>query len=314
MLRVDEIIKRIEYPGGKLPRKELIEIIENQETAIPYLVKILEELKNNPKKFKEDPEYYGHFFAVYLLAQFRETSALPVILDIMRFPSKLLDELFGDMIIGDLSRILASLYPGDIQYLKELVEDTTIDVYVRVEALQALAALVVNGQLSRKEVINYYRKILIEYNAKKGNIAGDDIKFITLLICYCGDLYPEELYDQIKQAFDNELVDEFIINLDDIHRTLKEDRKSVLERTKNDSHYQLVYDTLKELEHWHCFNQDKLWDTKNIANEDKNFPEPQNFKGIYGQQPIKKGRKIGRNEPCPCGSGKKYKKCCGKNI
>ncbi|HHW23437.1 MAG TPA: hypothetical protein GXX26_11250 [Clostridiaceae bacterium] len=22
--------------------------------------------------------------------------------------------------------------------------------------------------------------------------------------------------------------------------------------------------------------------------------------------------KIGRNEPCPCGSGKKYKKCCGK--
>ncbi|PCI07422.1 MAG: hypothetical protein COB77_04715 [Gammaproteobacteria bacterium] len=23
--------------------------------------------------------------------------------------------------------------------------------------------------------------------------------------------------------------------------------------------------------------------------------------------------KIGRNEPCPCGSGKKYKKCCGAN-
>ncbi len=27
-----------------------------------------------------------------------------------------------------------------------------------------------------------------------------------------------------------------------------------------------------------------------------------------------KGKKIGPNEPCPCGSGKKYKKCCGKNI
>jgi len=26
-----------------------------------------------------------------------------------------------------------------------------------------------------------------------------------------------------------------------------------------------------------------------------------------------KPKKIGRNEPCPCGSGKKYKKCCGKN-
>ena len=24
-----------------------------------------------------------------------------------------------------------------------------------------------------------------------------------------------------------------------------------------------------------------------------------------------KGKKIGRNDPCPCGSGRKYKKCCG---
>ncbi|UJL48206.1 SEC-C domain-containing protein [Virgibacillus sp. NKC19-16] len=26
----------------------------------------------------------------------------------------------------------------------------------------------------------------------------------------------------------------------------------------------------------------------------------------------KKSVKVGRNDPCPCGSGKKYKKCCGK--
>ena len=29
------------------------------------------------------------------------------------------------------------------------------------------------------------------------------------------------------------------------------------------------------------------------------------------RQPIRR-LKIGRNEPCPCGSGKKFKKCCGK--
>ena len=28
---------------------------------------------------------------------------------------------------------------------------------------------------------------------------------------------------------------------------------------------------------------------------------------------VVKGPKVGRNDPCPCGSGKKYKKCCGKN-
>lgn len=29
---------------------------------------------------------------------------------------------------------------------------------------------------------------------------------------------------------------------------------------------------------------------------------------------VVKEKKTGRNEPCPCGSGKKYKHCCGKNA
>ena len=32
------------------------------------------------------------------------------------------------------------------------------------------------------------------------------------------------------------------------------------------------------------------------------------------RKPVRSGEKIGRNDPCPCGSGKKYKKCCGKNA
>src|SRR5208282_3138620 len=30
-------------------------------------------------------------------------------------------------------------------------------------------------------------------------------------------------------------------------------------------------------------------------------------------KPVRTGPKVGRNDPCPCGSGKKYKHCCGKN-
>ena len=41
-------------------------------------------------------------------------------------------------------------------------------------------------------------------------------------------------------------------------------------------------------------------------------------KELYREQKksgtIVKGKKIGRNDPCPCGSGKKYKKCCGANV
>ncbi|BFL45989.1 SEC-C metal-binding domain-containing protein [Lactonifactor longoviformis] len=50
-----------------------------------------------------------------------------------------------------------------------------------------------------------------------------------------------------------------------------------------------------------------MWD--DIFSEDKK-------KELYLEQKksgtVVKGPKIGRNDPCPCGSGKKYKKCCGK--
>ena len=38
--------------------------------------------------------------------------------------------------------------------------------------------------------------------------------------------------------------------------------------------------------------------------------------GVPGrQEPIRREQpKVGRNDPCPCGSGKKWKKCCGKNV
>ena len=49
------------------------------------------------------------------------------------------------------------------------------------------------------------------------------------------------------------------------------------------------------------------------AETDGNIPEP----GQEGRavDPIRnRGPKVGRNDPCPCGSKKKYKKCCGRNA
>ena len=50
----------------------------------------------------------------------------------------------------------------------------------------------------------------------------------------------------------------------------------------------------------------------------KKYYTEQELKDLYlagkKMNTIVKGRKIGRNEPCPCGSGKKYKYCCGRNA
>ncbi len=52
----------------------------------------------------------------------------------------------------------------------------------------------------------------------------------------------------------------------------------------------------------------------NTPNQDMpERPAPVPNRSEEKQQPIRKEKTVGRNDPCPCGSGKKYKKCCGKN-
>lgn len=55
----------------------------------------------------------------------------------------------------------------------------------------------------------------------------------------------------------------------------------------------------------------------NLPQWDAIFTEEER-KALYKEQKssttIRVGKKVGRNEPCPCGSGKKYKHCCGKNA
>ena len=52
--------------------------------------------------------------------------------------------------------------------------------------------------------------------------------------------------------------------------------------------------------------------------DDLRAPKEQKLSFSGGEGPAKakparrKAKKIGRNAPCPCGSGKKYKKCCGR--
>jgi preprotein translocase subunit SecA len=60
---------------------------------------------------------------------------------------------------------------------------------------------------------------------------------------------------------------------------------------------------------------------KHLKNLNINFKTASDVKTVEGNitvvpehsSSIPKKRKVGRNEPCPCGSGKKYKKCCLEN-
>ncbi len=48
-----------------------------------------------------------------------------------------------------------------------------------------------------------------------------------------------------------------------------------------------------------------------IAKEKAPAPSPM-AEAAKRKEAVAVGHKVGRNDPCPCGSGKKYKKCCGR--
>lgn len=100
--------------------------------------------------------------------------------------------------------------------------------------------------------------------------------------------------------------------LDGINDSLKE--KNPLEELTEESEVNLNYE--KELLYKNMVEARADW-LYNLPEWDKHLTEERR-KELYKEQrqskTVVKGEKIGRNDPCPCGSGKKYKKCCGRDL
>ena len=100
--------------------------------------------------------------------------------------------------------------------------------------------------------------------------------------------------------------------LDGINTSLKKELD--LEKVKDDTKISFAIDFEKLYFNMHKAEAEHLyslpgWD--NILSSDEREQIALDYKK---SKTIVKEKPPGRNDPCPCGSGKKYKKCCGKNI
>lgn len=99
--------------------------------------------------------------------------------------------------------------------------------------------------------------------------------------------------------------------LDGINDSLKE--QNPIEEMEEDTVVNLGFD--KELLYKNMVAAEADW-LYNLEEWNDIFDE-ETRKALYKEQKasttIRKGPKVYPNDPCPCGSGKKYKKCCGKN-
>src|SRR5438093_12928639 len=127
-MEIAEILSQLERPARKFPRAAVEEAVERREEITPELLRILEETIARPSDFSGDS--IAHIFAMFLLAQFRESRAYPLFVRIALLPSDVLDELFADLVTESLGRLLASVCGGDIGEIQSLIENENADEYV----------------------------------------------------------------------------------------------------------------------------------------------------------------------------------------
>ena len=123
--------------------------------------------------------------------------------------------------------------------------------------------------------------------------------------------------DEAVEGTVKELADKFEIDLmtmtgflDGINDSLKE--ANPIEEMEENTKVSLAFDKEKLYKNMVDAKADWLYE---LPEWDEIFTKEKQ-KELYKEQKkagtIVKGPKIGRNDPCPCGSGKKYKKCCGR--
>jgi hypothetical protein len=77
--------------------------------------------------------------------------------------------------------------------------------------------------------------------------------------------------------------------------------------------HHLITDAIAEMEWWASFHpDDSLPSRLPEPPPPEPSPPPTPVSDYVAPQPFVREPKIGRNDPCPCGSGRKDKKCCGK--
>jgi hypothetical protein len=244
---VQEILQQLATNTGTFPREAVAQAIAQREAITPELLRILVEAQHNIAHLIES-DSMPHIYAMYLLAQFREPRAYPLIVEFFSIPGDIALDTTGDVATEDLGRILASVSCGDIRLMTALIENEQANEYVRVAALRGLVTLVACGEQSRDDIVAYYHQLF------QGKIARD-ISFVwNGLVSASNALYPEELYDDIKRAYDDELIETFFIRLADIDATLQRGKERVLDELHHNQRYSLITDTITEMEWWACFH------------------------------------------------------------
>jgi hypothetical protein len=236
------------------------------------------------------------FRGIHILGAARDREACQPLLRLLRRPFDEADALLGNAVTESLANIVTGVFDDDIDALFALIIDSSIDGFIRDALFGAATFLAWDGRIQRDR----YREFLVRFYEERPAEDGDRawagwLQAIAML--GLRDLVP-----LVDNAFREDRIPEQWVDRPEFEEGLAEAERAPddIDRfTRKNLGY--IEDALVSL--------DWTRGTEDVFDEDGEEAPWIDF--AYPNEPVRNPwRNVGRNDPCPCGSGKKFKKCC----
>jgi hypothetical protein len=236
------------------------------------------------------------FRGLHILGAARDRETCQPLLRLLRRPFDEVDDLLGDAVTEALARIVTGVFDDDVDALFALIIDRSIDGFIREALFGAATFLTWERRIERDR----YREFLVRFHEERP--AEDEDASWAGWVQAIALLGLRDLAPLAHSAFREGRISDDWTDRDQFEQDIAESERAPddIERfTQN--HLGYIEDVLESLA-WAGGDED-------VFEEDDEQASWSNFD--YAEEPVRNPwRHVGRNDPCPCGSGKKFKKCC----
>ncbi|MBR1126454.1 DUF1186 domain-containing protein [Bradyrhizobium lablabi] len=272
--------------GEGMPIEAIHAATADRANVTPLLLDAID--RYDPKNEQEDNAL---FIAFHLLGQWREKSAYRVLARFLRRPD--IETVLGDATTVTCHKVMANVFDGDPQPIYDIIHDSEADEFVRSRMFDALVMLVFQGELDRAEVAQFVRSAFADLQPQGPSVVWDGWQGAVALLALA------EMEPLVRQVFQRGFIDTTLVPFKDFEGDLKRACAGRPVEAWRRNEFQPFGDVVAELSHWDGFQPKK----QRTADHQ---PLP-----AWPDTPVRNPfRDVGRNDPCPCGSGKKFKKCC----
>jgi len=293
-MNVDEALRQF-GAAEEMPGAALQWALDHWETAAPRFVARLRAFVASPAARDAIAEDEC-FFIVHLCGEKRDARAYAPLCRLIGEGDEAI-EFLGDAKTETLNGILINVCDGDPQPLMGAIESAGGDEFARGAALEALGWLTrARAILSDGEMRAYLARLRREMKPR-----GESFLWQTWATT-AADLGYDDMRSEVASLHADDWVDpvEFSLNHFDQQVKLARDKPSGLAGFEADG-VTPFGKAIETLASWSYGASDAFAEEAFGPSDGGSY-----FEAPY----INPLRGVGRNDPCPCGSGKKYKRCC----